>query len=291
MIVISASIVIIALLTLYGVWRVRYRYPAEGSPQALCYHKISDRFCFEGTWTTPNRFFAHIDFLSERGYRFLSENEFLDGLDHATGIAPAIFLTFDDGYQEIYQFIMPGLAERGIPFHVFVVTDYAGRSNGWDLSLGRRPFWHMSWAEIEAMAAQGVTFGSHGQTHRDLTRLTEEECLHELANSKKAIENRINSPVRSFSYPFGRYNAAIQTLARRAGYQAAFSVYPSHANEHVDRFALRRNGIYIIDTRGSILRKLERRPLSWFEEMKCRSINGFAVLTPMLKTFSRNRDK
>jgi peptidoglycan/xylan/chitin deacetylase (PgdA/CDA1 family) len=286
------AIVAAALSILYGIWKVKYRYAARGYPQALCYHKITNRFCFEGTWTTPSRFFAQVDYLSDHGFRFIDETEFLAGLEEPpAGGERALFLTFDDGYREIHRFVLPGLVEREIPFHVFLVTDYSGRDNKWDLSLGRRPFRHLSWSDIEEMVGKGITFGSHGATHRDLIRLPERERMEELERSKQAIERRLNKPVRTFSYPFGRYDSALKLLARKAGYEAAFSLYPSHSNERVDRFALRRNAVYIIDTRGAILRKLERRRVSWFEEMKCRSINRVAALTPLFKTYSRNRDR
>ena len=61
-------------------------------------------------------------------------------------------------------------------------------------------------------------------------------------------------------------------------------------NDVIDRYALRRNGVYIIDSRGSVRRKLERLPFSWFEEMKCRGINGVAVATPILKKRFQNQD-
>ncbi len=298
------------LAALYLMWKLKYRHPPAGLPQALCYHKITRKFCFEGTWTTPERFFAQIDFLLERGYRFIDEKMFLTSLDSVVLDSlgtesekkvtnyerPSdgdrrLFLTFDDGYAGIYRHVFPGLQEREIPFHVFIVTDFAGRGNTWDLSLGRRSFRHLSWDEAREMADRGVSFGSHGATHRDLTRLSDTECSKELDRSKSAIEDNLGISVQSFSYPFGRYDGRIKCLIRDAGYRAAFSLYPSQPNEQIDSFALRRNGVYIIDTRGAILRKLERRLLSWFEEMKCRMINGVAVATPLIKDFSRRLDR
>jgi len=290
--ILFAALLVLAPAALYAVWRIRYRYPPGGLPQALCYHKISNRFCFEGTWTTPARFLSQIDFLSERGYRFIGESEFLDGLERpSAGGEKELLLTFDDGYEDVCRLAGPGLLERKIPFHIFLVTDYCGRDNTWDLSLGRRPSRHLSWTTIEEMAGNGVTFGSHGATHRDLIRLSNEERMEELFRSKKEIERKLGRTARTFSYPFGRYDVQLKTLVREAGYEAAFSLYPSHGNDRTDRFALRRNGVYIIDTNRSLLHKLERGGFSWFEEMKCRSINGVAALTPLFKSFSRDRGR
>jgi len=279
-------VVLAAAVALYARWRLRYRYPPPSLPQVLCYHKLSTRFCWEGTWMTPDRFFAAVDRLRGRGYRFIGEDEYLRALDAHDGEPRRLFLTFDDAYASVRSEAFEGLAARGVPFHVFVVSDYAGRDNDWDLGLGRRAFRHASWEELAEMTAAGVTVGSHGASHRDLTRADEGALRDELVRSKATIEERLGRAVRTVSYPFGRCNGAVEEAAAAAGYEAGFSLYPSLPNEHVDRFALRRNGVYIIDTARTVETKLRRHPLFWFEEMKCRTINGVAVLTPLVKNRS-----
>jgi peptidoglycan/xylan/chitin deacetylase (PgdA/CDA1 family) len=289
---IPIGIVTAFFLLLFVVWKVRYRYPPADIPQVLCYHKLSDRFCFEGTWMTPGRFVRQIDHLHARGYDFIGEDEFVSAVaDPKDNGAKKILLTFDDGYEELYDLHKSELAPRGIPLHVFLVTDYVGGENRWDLALGRRSFRHLAWEQIVEMANQGVTFGSHGASHRDLTRLQPSELAREIAGSKSVLEQYVNGRVRSFSYPFGRYDSRARTAVGEAGYEVAFSLYPPHCNEDVDLLALRRNGVYIIDTPFSIECKLKRNPLFWFEEMKCRTINGVAILTPIFKRFSAGPGK
>lgn len=272
------------LLALHAVWRVRYGLPPRNIPRVLCFHKLSRRFLFDGTWTTPTRFAATIDRLRERGYTFIDEAQYLAALDAPPeDRSKQVFLTFDDGYTEVHDIAWPMLQERGIPFHVFLVSDYAGRTNDWDLSLGRPPFRHMDWGMVREMSAGGVTFGSHTGTHADLTRVTREHALADLVRSKRVIEEITGRPARTFSYPFGRYNDVAQDAARAAGFEAAFSLYPRHSNAITDRYALRRDAVYIIDPVSAIEIKLGKHPLCGIEEMKCRAINAVAVLTPLLK--------
>jgi peptidoglycan/xylan/chitin deacetylase (PgdA/CDA1 family) len=272
-------------VALHAVWRARYGYPPDHIPRVLCFHKLSRRFLFEGTWTTPSRFASYIDRLRERGYTFIDESAFLASLDAPPADrSKQIFLTFDDGYTEVHEIAWPMLAERGIPLHVFLVTDYAGRENTWDLSLGRPPFRHLDWPAVREMSSRGVTFGSHSASHVDLTRLAPETVHTDLERSKRAIEDAIGKPVRTLSYPFGRYNIAARGAAYDAGFGAAFSLYPPHRNATIDRLALRRDAVYIIDPVGMIERKLGRNAWYGVEEMKCRAINAVAVLTPLLKS-------
>jgi peptidoglycan/xylan/chitin deacetylase (PgdA/CDA1 family) len=263
------GIIAALLVTLFLIWKVRYRYPPADIPQPLCYHKISDGFLF-----------------------FVDETAFIRAVANPTpDNARKILLTFDDGYQELCDVYVEELERRGVPLLVFLPTDYVGRTNDWDLSLGRKPSRHLSWDQITELAERGVCFGSHGASHRDLTRMSPEDLAEEIARSKAAIEEKTQRAVTSFSYPFGHYNARVRSAVRDAGFTTAFSLYPPRSNEAIDPLALRRNGVYIIDTPFTIDCKLTRNPLFWFEEMKCRTINQVAVLTPVLKRFSAGPGK
>jgi peptidoglycan/xylan/chitin deacetylase (PgdA/CDA1 family) len=236
---------------------------------------------------TPRRFVEQIDHLSRRGYEFIGEAEFARAVESpAPESSRKLLLTFDDGYEALYELYLRALAPRGIAPLVFLVTDYVGRENAWDLSLGRRPFRHLAWEQIGELSGRGVAFGSHGARHLDLTRLDRHALADELARSKASIEEHIQRKVVSLSYPFGRYNDHVRQAVATAGFTLGFSLYPRHSNETVDLLALRRNGVYIIDTPFWIERKLTRNPLFWLEEMKCRAINGVAILTPLFKRSS-----
>ncbi len=272
-------------LALHAVWRIRYGYPPRTLPRVLCFHKISSRFCLEGTWTTPRRFAAMIDRLLERGWTFIDEAAFLHSLEAPDPAnARRVFLTFDDGYAHLADTAFPLLAERGIPFHVFLVTDYTGRDNTWDLGLGRPRSRHLDAGQIAGMAAAGVTFGSHTAAHADLTRMVPDAMAADLLRSRDAVTALAGRPARTLSYPFGIYNDAVRSSAREAGYEAAFSLYPAHRNNVVDRFALRRDAVYIIDPAFAIETKLKPNAFYGVEEMKCRAINAVARLTPLLKS-------
>src|SRR5262249_43692502 len=146
------------------------------------------------------------------------------------------------------------LSPLNIPFHVFLVSDYAGRDNCWDLSLGRPAHRHLSWERVGELARAGVTFGSHTASHTDVTRISPGALLDDLHRSRRDIERATGRPVRTLSYPFGRCNAAATAAARAAGFAAAFSLYPKGNNARVDHFALRRDAVYIIDPVATVMR-------------------------------------
>ena len=256
--------------------------------RVLAYHKIVS-FELGGTWMPPRRFRRQIDGLLAEGWRFIDEASFLDLLDGLREPAEReILLTFDDGYRDLLH-TAPFLFDRGVPALVFLVSDFAGRENSWELGLPGRRARHLDWAEIADLSAANVSFGSHGRTHRDLTRLDASELDGELAGSKRAIEDRIGRAIRTFSFPYGRVGARERNAAREAGYEAAFTLYPPRGAAF-DRWRLRREGVWIIDTLGAIRAKMGTGPRSGFEDWKGRAINAVAVLTPVIKGDGR-RDR
>ncbi len=275
--------IILLPVAAYLVWRVLWGTPIDSFPRVLAYHKVT-RFEFGGTWLPPARFISHLDHLLDMGCTFISEETFLETLAGTReGCAREILLTFDDGYQELLDVALPALESRKIPAHIFLVSRFIGKYNRWELPLPGGRFRHLSGEEIRDLSGRGFTFGSHTRTHRDLTRLEPDEARVEIVESKRDLEELLGLPIRSLSYPFGRFNARIAREVSIAGYEAAFSMYPPGPNGRLDAFALRREGVYIIDTLGSLRRKIDRGPLFWFEDVKGRAINGVAVLTPILK--------
>ncbi|RJR30737.1 MAG: polysaccharide deacetylase family protein [Candidatus Latescibacterota bacterium] len=251
-------------------------------PRALAYHKIAS-FELGGTWMPRRRFVAQIDSLRRAGYRFIDETAFLESLAGRRRASPReILLTFDDGYRNLLDAV-PALEERGVPVLVFLVSAYAGRRNRWELGLPGRGAVHLSWEECTSLARSGFSFGSHTRTHRDLTRIPIEEARDEIRRSRAEIEDRLGSPVRSLSYPFGRLDGALRSEAEAAGYRAAFTLYPRRVPGAGGAFELRRDPVYVIDTAGCVRRKIGDGAWSAIEESKGRTINAAAVLTPLTK--------
>ena len=267
----------------YFIWRLRWGYPPASIPRVLAYHKVTG-FEFGGNWMPAGRFIAQVDSLLNSGFRFIDEDTFLRTLEGVRrGSGREILLTFDDGYRELLRNAIPAIEKRGIPALIFLVSSFVGCENRWELYWPGRRFRHLDWDEIVDLAGRGFSFGSHTLTHRDLVRMPLEEACDELVCSKKELEVRLGRTVNSLSYPFGRTNAAVAEAAARAGYRAAFSLCPACPNSHVDRFALRREGVYIVDTIFNLKVKLGTGPLFWIEDLKGRAINSVAVLTPLLK--------
>jgi peptidoglycan/xylan/chitin deacetylase (PgdA/CDA1 family) len=84
----------------------------------------------------------------------------------------------------------------------------------------------LSWEMLAAMRDAGITVGSHTRSHPLLTHEAPQRVREELSGSRRALERRLQVPVRHFAYPDGRWNAEVVAAVSEAGYRQAFTVCP-----------------------------------------------------------------
>lgn len=198
--------------------------PPGTVPPILCYHKVDTRFELGFTQIEPRTFRRQMETLASRGYRTLGSRELLQHLQ-APGPdgAPVAVVTFDDGYAALARHAFPVIADLGLRALVFVITDFVGRDNGWDVQYGWRRFAHLDWDALGAWREKGIEVHSHSATHARLTWLPEAEIADELARSREEIGRRLGAAPAAVSYPYGSMDERVRRLAARAGYTLGFA--------------------------------------------------------------------
>jgi len=206
------------------------------------------------TSISPKTFEKQISYLKQGNYKGLS-HQFLIGLKD--NYEKNILITFDDGYEGVYNYVFPILKKYGFSAIIFLTTGYIGKYNNWDNSPGPR-FRHLSWHQIIEMSNNGIEFASHGVNHFFLTNQSNKIVKYELETSKKNIEDKLGKPVCFFSYPYGNYSDNIINLVKEAGYDAAFSLNPIFLskNNGNNLYELPRFAIYCIDTMSAFKTKI-----------------------------------
>ena len=164
----------------------------------------------------PQLFRRGLAKLHENGYRTMSLLDAVVCLGAKKTFPDQSFvITFDDGYQSVYEQAFPALQQHGMSATVFLTVGEkeVARTAHRLPSLNGRSM--LSWNEIQEMNRWEMEFGAHTLTHPDLTRLPRERVEAEICVSKKIIENTLSTPVSSFAYPYGRYNDHIEELVQR----------------------------------------------------------------------------
>ncbi len=160
----------------------------------------------------------------------------------------SVALTFDDGYSDFAEHAMPVLSKYRYPSTVFVVADRIGCSSDWLLEEGGRAWPLMGWQQIEGALAAGVSIGSHGLSHRRMSKISRVESSAEIAGSRKFLEDRLGIPVKHIAYPYGDVDHTVAALVNEAGYDAAFTTRSGFNSKGENRFLLRRLDIFGSDT-------------------------------------------
>jgi peptidoglycan/xylan/chitin deacetylase (PgdA/CDA1 family) len=121
-----------------------------------------------------------------------------------------VSLTFDDGRAS------QDLARRMLAEHGLTATFYLNSGR-----VGQRPR-HLTWDEVDAIAADGHEIGGHTVNHPDLTTVEPDDARREVADDRVALVAR-GYEVTTFAYPFGAGHdvPAVRSAVEDAGYAVA----------------------------------------------------------------------
>jgi len=193
----------------------------------LGYHRLVSKVRRPDTEIDAPNFEAQMRQLKEAGIQVIPLQQLLAWKRGEKDIPPAsAVITFDDGWKSQYEVAWPILKKYGYPFTLFVYTDYV---RGGPKSGGES----ISWEQLSEMRDAGVDIQGHTVSHHDLTKKSKTGQFaeydawlwNELNGSKQLLEQRLGIKVNALALPYGRYNAHVLEMARKAGYEAIFTVY------------------------------------------------------------------
>ena len=190
----------------------------------LCYHRVGGPPELGVTRVARAVFARQMRALARSGWRTLTLREFVTHVQRRVAAPPKAFLlSFDDGYASLADNAYPVLTEVGFTATTFLVTDFVGRTNTWDMRYTWHRLPHLDWDAIERWRGRGLEFASHTASHPRLTWLPDERVADELGRSRHTLLARLGPDAgRAVAYPFGARDQRIGRLARAAGYEVGF---------------------------------------------------------------------
>jgi len=177
--------------------------------RVLMYHSISQHTQSDkDVYSLSQQDFAqHVELLHELRTTENSKIVKLDSTDRS-----GITITFDDGYRDTLTIAAQTLAEKKLPFTVFVSS--ANITSGDSKYLNRQEL-------IELSNISGATIGSHGHAHTHLAKMSSQDVTRDLKHSKDWLEQIVQKPVTTLSYPHGSYNSDVVRIASELGFEFA----------------------------------------------------------------------
>jgi peptidoglycan/xylan/chitin deacetylase (PgdA/CDA1 family) len=171
----------------------------------LTYHAIGDS---DGQYTLSAKQLEYqLAFLQREAY-VIDDFEGLElKLRSRQGLPSCyVVLTVDDGLESAL-WAADLLGECGCHASFFLTRDRSMSKPG-----------YIREKDIRELRKRGFSVGTHGATHRKLTFLPKEQCLAELAESKRWLEDVIGEEVRYMAAPGGFINSRVMKSAYECGY-------------------------------------------------------------------------
>ncbi len=259
-----------ASLMVLGVYH-RAKKRAESQPQVtpLFFHTISkDLFKKCMLW------------LKRNGYTFISTEQVVQIIKHQQPIPrKAVWITFDDGWKENMDTVIPVIMELNIPVTFFISTEPVEHSGIFWWSYVSRYGRYLPAAynnlkkmqavdedrrrelikkleekfngklKREAMEVQDViriakqpqiTIGCHTAHHVVMSNCTDEQLAQEIVISRQKLEDWTGKRIVHFCYPDGYFNEHVIEIVKKHGFELAATTENRFITGQEDPFAVPR---------------------------------------------------
>lgn len=178
----------------------------------LQYHHVSDTTP-KSTSITPEQFAVHLQYLKENNFEVVPLSQLISNIKNQQPLKDkAVAITFDDAYIDILTNAKPLLDQYNYPYTIYVNPSIINRNEG------KKNSHYLSWAQLKAMADEGVIIANHGFEHDSLARipddLSKQEWLAQqtasLLKAEDIIKEKTGQSWYYFAYPYGEYDPDIQ---------------------------------------------------------------------------------
>ena len=186
----------------------------------------------ESRWhyVTVSEFRKQMNMIDRLGYTPITFSDYqLFVEDKLTLPSKPIIITFDDGYLDTLENAIPVLLELNMRAVIFVMGDRKLKSARWDEVDDFDSCPLMSDEQIRTAQKMGFEIGAHSLDHFPLTDFSEEDIVYEVTKSKEAIENVLEKPIQTFSYPYGSVDERVKKIVSDSGFLFACGVYSGSA--------------------------------------------------------------
>lgn len=187
---------------------------AKDNAVILLYHHVSEQTPAV-TSVSPDVFRQHLEYLAAN-YQVLPLQEVVQAISQNKPLPDkAVVITFDDGYDNIFDNAHPLLKEFKFPYTVFINPPLIGNAS-----------YQLSWQQVQLMSKEGATFANHGNTHEHLLAKYAGEnekqwlarVMQNINQAEQTLAQQVGYSLKYFAYPYGEFNLKLKQALRQQGY-------------------------------------------------------------------------
>lgn len=196
----------------------------------LMYHHVSDPV--NGYYgVSTGRLRMDLQLLDEAGFFLITSEDIENGLMQVPEDRRPVILTFDDGWQDNFNFILRGNTVEIDPFcAVAVLEDYCdehpefGRGATFFISWDKIPFGQEEFVmeKFNLLLDMGYSIGNHTNMHADFMVLPREKWENAVILPMVKFHRRLGlrtSEIFAMAYPGGRFPKGVGAEEYMAGFQ------------------------------------------------------------------------
>lgn len=187
---------------------------AKNNAVILLYHHVSDQTPAV-TSVSPAVFRQHLEYLAAN-HQVLALKTAIEAISQGKPLPDkSVVITFDDGYDNIFENAHPLLKEFGFPYTVFINPPLIGNAS-----------YQLNWQQIKLMGKEGATFANHGNTHDHLLGKLQGEndkqwlnrVMENINQAEHTLEQQLGYSLKYFAYPYGEFNVRLKEALRQQEY-------------------------------------------------------------------------
>lgn len=179
----------------------------------LLYHRIAVSPIGSQYYVSPDKFEDQMKLLQDWEYTVIPIELLVKAIKEGADLPPRpVIITFDDGDTSVYETAFPIMGKYGLTGAAYIVGNYMDTDG------------YMSADQIKELADAGWEIGSHGRSHRDLTKLEPVVQRIEIVNARKELQEATGSSIDTFAYPFGFMGETAGRYVHNAGYIAGMGL-------------------------------------------------------------------
>jgi peptidoglycan/xylan/chitin deacetylase (PgdA/CDA1 family) len=261
----------------------------------LLYHSVSQDTSPKASANfnvLPSTFEKQMKWLYDNGYKTLTPED-LSALAAGSKKCPekSFVLTFDDGYYNNSEIVLPILKKYNFKAFFFIATSFIGETTvfPWiesDSPLDPKDYGPMNESQLLDLDSAGMFVCSHAHSHKRLSQLSEEDSEKDIIQSLNVLNKILDKPIESFAYPYGAkddFSEKHRRCCEENGCKYVFTTKVSCINlDDMDLLALPRINVLERDGVKNFSLKVQGY-FDWFEKFRFAFLFPYRVLDRFLR--------
>ncbi len=213
------TIIIISTMLLLANLTILHSKEVGGIP-IFMYHMITDDTPknpnSEYLYVSPENFDMQLKKMHDSGYKTITFDELSKSIEKDFKLPDKSFIiTFDDGYLNNYTEAFPILKKYDYTAYIGITSKVIGDPDIYELE-------YFNYDQAKEMLESGVIkFTNHTYSHKDLSKLSEEEILFQITKSREDIYNNLGVYTDVLTLPFGYTSQRVQKIIKDEGYKVS----------------------------------------------------------------------